>query len=126
MRNKILLIVLFWLVFCSTSMAQSLGPYAHNNTVTPPNSGYINNVALSAGVSSAITWPTGAAYVNINCSSPPYYASLQSAIAVPGSSITNGSGAALNPAQRQRSSGETVFYIISATSQECSFEYWGS
>jgi hypothetical protein len=126
-RNmKKLLLILCMVALPSLASAQTIGPYAHNNTVTPPDSGYINNVALSANSAATITWPSGAAYVNISCASPPYYASLQSGIAVPASTITNGTGAALNPAQRQRSLNETAFYIISATAQECSFEYWGS
>jgi hypothetical protein len=121
------LLLFFWLslCWCLPAQAQTLTPYAHNNTVTPPDSGYINNVALSSSVAATITWPTGAAYVNISCATPPYYASLQSGITVPAGTTTNGTGAALNPAQRQRGPNETAFYIIAAASQECSFEYWG-
>jgi hypothetical protein len=115
------------LIGCGTGLhAQTIVPYAHNNTVTPPNSQWINDLSLTGGSASTVNWPTGAAYVNINCASPPYWTSNQSGITVPNSNVTNGTGAALNAAQRQRGPGETAFYIISASSQVCSFEFWGS
>ena len=107
------------------AFAQVLGPYAHNNTVTPPDSGYINNVSLTANTPATINWPSGAAFVNVNCPSA-YWTSLQSGPSVPNSTVTNGAGAALNTAQRQRSTGETAFYIVSSTSQVCSLEFWSN
>ena len=107
------------------AFAQVLGPYAHNNTVTPPDSGYINNVSLTANTPATINWPSGAAFVNVNCPSA-YWTSLQSGPSVPNSTVTNGAGAALNTAQRQRSAGETAFNIVSSTSQVCSLEFWSN
>lgn len=122
--RKLAIALLAFMAICQPAGAQTLTSYAHNNTVTPPDSGYINNVALTGGAAATVTWPSGAGYVNVNCPSA-YWTSLQSGIAVPNSTVTNGSGAALNSAQRQRGPSETSFYIISATSQECSLEFWG-
>ena len=123
-RHGIIALLILAALFCRPAGAQSITPYAHNNTVTPPDSGYINNLALTGGTPATVTWPSGAGYVNVNCPSP-YWTSLQSGIAVPSTTVTNGTGAALNTAQRQRGASETAFYIISATSQECSVEFWG-
>ena len=124
MFKKTLALLALAIFFCHAAEAQTITPYAHNNTVTPPDSGYINNLSLTATVAATVTWPSGAGYVNVNCPSA-YWTSLQSGITVPASTVTTGAGAALNTAQRQRGSTETAFYIISATSQECSLEFWG-
>lgn len=92
---------------------------------TPPISDYINDYVLVANTAATVTWPSGANYANISCSttSSPIYSSLNSGITVPGASVTNGTGAAVNSAQRKRGT-ETAFYIISAGTPTCSVEFW--
>ena len=120
--RKVLYILALAIMFAAP--AQAMQTYAHSNFVTPPDSDTINDVALTANTAATINWPAGSAYVNVACSAA-YWTSLQSGISVPASTITTGLGAALNTAQRQRGAGENTFYIISATSQECSLEFWG-
>jgi hypothetical protein len=99
--------------------------YAHNNQVTPPNSDYVDNIALVANAPQTIVWPTNAAFVNFNFPQN-YFVSTGTLTVVPSANITNGTGAALNPSQRQRGQNETQFTIISMTSQLGSLEFWGS
>lgn len=103
--------------------AFAMQPYSSNGMITPIDSDTINNVALTANTAATVTWPTGALYVNISCPSA-YWTSLQSGIAVPAATNTAGTGAALNTAQRAKGISETAFYIISATTQVCSLEFW--
>lgn len=96
-------------------------------TLTPPNSAYVNDYALSANTAVTVTWPTGTKYANISASSPVWVNATTTAT-VPATTITNGSGSALNPAQRRKwlTNGATeTFSIISATAQEISIEFWG-
>jgi hypothetical protein len=93
-------------------------------SLTPYLSDYVNNYALAAATAETVTWPSGYQWANIACPSP-FFASLSASISVPSADVTDGTGAALQAAQRRRGS-ETAFYLISSIAQVCSVEFWGA
>lgn len=99
------------------------GPDAQPD-LTPYNSDFINSYSLTLNTIQTITWPAGANYETTTCPSA-YFESLNSAMIVPVATVTNGTAGALNAGQRKRGLTESVFYIISATTQVCTITFWG-
>ena len=117
---------LMTLALCFLALpAFAMLPYNSNGQITPPDSDTIYNYSLVASTAATVTWPTTASFANVTCPSA-YYTSLRSGITVPAGTVTNGTGAALNSAQRAKGKSETAFYIISGTNQICSVEFWGN
>jgi hypothetical protein len=92
------------------------------SSLTPPFSDYVYNYSLAANTAESITWPTNANRVNLACQAP-YWVRVGGTAAVPVADVVDGTGSALNSAQRRRGSESSVS-IISATAQVCSAEFW--
>lgn len=92
-------------------------------TLTPPFSSYINVYSLIANTARAVTWPAGAQFCNITGDGTANYWTNTTTAAVGSTSVTDGTGSALNTAQRQKGT-EAAFSIISASGMYVSVEFW--
>lgn len=104
-------------------MYETVGP-GGVGTVSPPLSDYVNQYSMDGSAAQTVAWPTGATFCNISAVSDYWVRSGGTAV-VPAAGITNGTGSALNVAQRRRQEGELSFSIITSTAQKITVEFWG-
>lgn len=103
---------------------QTVGPDGAA-TLSPPHSDYINQYSMNGSAAQTVTWPSWATFCNIAGTANYYVGAAGNAAIIPAAGITNGTGSALNVAQRRRSENETSFSIISGTAQYITVEFWG-
>ncbi len=94
------------------------------NTLTIKASLYVNRMDLVANTAQTETIPTGAMYVNMNCTGQ-YYVNFTGTATVPAGNITNGTGSALSVGARYIG-GLTSFSVISPVACTITFEYYSS
>lgn len=94
-------------------------------TLSPPHSDYINQYSMDGAAAQKVTWPAGMTFCNISGTANYWVRGNEQTAVVPAAGITNGTGSALNVAQRRRNDNETSFSVISATVQYITVEFWG-
>lgn len=96
------------------------------STLTPPNSDYVNWYNMTANAAQTITWPLGAEYCNISAATVGWAVNVSGTALMPTGAVSDGTGSALNPAQRSRSQNENTFSLVSGSSQVICIEFWGN
>lgn len=99
------------------------------SSLTPPHSDYVNVYSLNGTAAATVTWPLGMSYCNISSPSD-YWVRAGGAAVVPAAGVSDGTGSAYRPAQRQRGvdngTAEVSFSIISNVASYVTIEFWGN
>jgi len=80
---------------------------------TPPLATYVDNIVL-AGVAKTVTVPAGASRVIFGTTATPFYLRAGGTAAAPAGDVTDGTGSAINPADRLVTGGSTFSLFAAA------------